>query len=171
MKRFLAIALSLILVFSVCEVYAYTENPNKVKVSKKVYDIRKIPEKSFSPKAIKIDPSGEVTINASQGGSGYWWYAISVWDKTSQRATSASLSFTDSTKSTKKTIDYIAADTRLYRDGGLVGSGSDSHTNSSQAGARFDYDEFAGFSDYEVYGNHTFEQSGYQSWYAETYDT
>lgn len=67
------------------------------------------------------------------------------------------------------TIDKISVVTRLYHNGGILNTSTDSQTNSTRAVATAWQDTII-LPDTSTYGqsNHTFEHSGYKSWYPET---
>lgn len=138
-------------------------------MQKKVYDTRKIHEKSFSPgkmsKGTEVTPS--VVLPPEPGGP-YWSATCGIY--TLGGAWGKSISYTSSSKSSYYNIDHIAVKVRRYVGGGLTGTGTDDKYNSPIAGVDVQAGQ-GSFSDHETFANHTFEHSGYQSWYPDTYAT
>lgn len=137
---------------------AFAESQQVVK--SEVYDKEKVPNKEFTPKSLNPNEKNSLaavpywSANSGQYALGGTW--------------STSDSYTSSSKSAKKAINRIYAKTKHYVDGGLRGSKSDNQYSASHAGADVNKGNWI-VGDDEVYGEHAFEHSGYQSWYPETY--
>ncbi|EJV57214.1 hypothetical protein BWGOE4_56770 [Bacillus mycoides] len=131
------------------------------KVESTVHDKAKVSSKSFSPAS--LNPNANTLAAAP-------YYAAKSTFSYSNGGISTSDSYTSSSRSSKKSIDYIYAKAKIYVNGIFKTSSSEGNYNSSHAGAQ----GFAGetwFEDGETYGNHKFQHSGYQTWEPDTYGT
>jgi hypothetical protein len=126
-----------------------------------VYDTEKIPQKSFVPK--KLDASTEFETLAA----GNWTANCDVYNPVLSNILCNATS-TSTMNGSNWAIDLIYAKVRAYEGGGLIISDEDSNTNSAFAGITVNTDR-EGWGVY-CYGNHKFEEAGYQSWYPETFD-
>ncbi|WP_426934482.1 hypothetical protein [Bacillus wiedmannii] len=124
-----------------------------------VYDKEKKPYKSFSPQP--LDPNSNSLAAAPVYTAHSGQYALGgTW--------STSDAYTSTSETAKKAIDRIYAKTKHYVDGGSVGSRADEQYNASHAGAEVNKGAWY-VGDDEVYGEHVFQHSGYQTWRTETY--
>lgn len=131
-----------------------------------VYDTQKIPHKVFSPAALNSANNTSLQVLSAP-----YWEVLSVW-YIDDVGTSTSDSWTSSSKTTRYVIDHIYAKTKVYNRGVIDVTKADDQLNASHAGASARCTSISHiFSDHEVYGAHTFEEAGFQSWYPETYDT
>ncbi|PEX80710.1 hypothetical protein [Bacillus cereus] len=136
---------------------AFAESQQVVK--SQVYDKEKVPNKEFTPQP--LNPSFNTLAAVPYWSANSGQYALGgTW--------STSDSYTSSSKASKKAINKIWAKTKHYVDGGFRGSKTDTQYNASHAGAEVNKGSWI-VGDDEVYGEHGFEHSGYQSWYPETY--
>lgn len=138
---------------------AYAVKDQKSSIEKVVYDFEKIPKKVFIPQPLKndVNMATNITWTARTNLFEYMFFSDHSSDSKLQE-TGASYP-----------IDLIYVKGRLYVDGNLRDSEVDEATNASYAGVRCDTGIPVG--DASAYGNHKFEEAGYQSWYPETYDT
>ncbi|MMZ53032.1 hypothetical protein D1872_148100 [compost metagenome] len=126
-----------------------------------VFDTEKAPFKEFSPSAV----SGEgITLSAVAP------FYTAVSDFHGDTGDSISNAWTDSSQSKRMNIDHIGARSVVYLNKGYVGTNSNHRYNENQAYSYVTVPN-AFFNDGEVYGYHAFEQSGFTSWYPETYGT
>lgn len=121
-----------------------------------VFDTRRMPHKEFSPSVID-----NTMISAKATNSGGWWSAHCY------KHSATSTSYTDKNKTKRWAISKIGARFRGYRGNSLVESGSDTQYGSSYAGASDPNTTVTNLK--SSIGNHTFEMTGYESWYPETY--
>ncbi len=133
-----------------------------------VYDYEKKAYKTFQPGKIA---SANLSISSTQ--SDPWWAAhcdmyTDIGLPLTIVAKAYSDSYQDQAGTIRQAIDYIAAEVRYYIDQVLVNQNADDHTNASHAGCQVVGDFLV--ADHDAYGNHTFEEAGYVSWYPETYD-
>lgn len=167
MKKTLLLILIFILSFSTL-VYAEIDNEHEHEVTEEavekiVYDNTKAKFKVFVPSLITAGPSPRVSTP-------FRWEANSEWYGGAHMGIGSSDSLED-VGSGRYPIDRIYAKTRVYFGNGLTGSQTDDNTNSSKAGCTvFCSLDRLHIGDHEVYTSHKFEESGYTSWYPETFD-
>lgn len=166
MKKIFSFMLCAILTtFCFIPTNAYAVIQNDEGIKKEVFDTAKLPNKVFQPSSV----DGSVNPSFVLPALDYYWVAessVGFWGGT----TTSSDSYTDSSCSIKKPITHIYAKSKRYIDGALDTSKTDDQYTSSHASAVCDGNGIH-FTDIEAYGSHKFEQTGYQSWYPETYDT
>lgn len=73
------------------------------------------------------------------------------------------------TSSATKAIDSIYAKARIFENGGLVGSASDTNSNSSYTGVTAKSPSGFATWDNDARGNHSFKEAGFKDVYHETY--
>ncbi|MCH4567570.1 hypothetical protein [Bacillus sp. ES1-5] len=158
-KKVLSVVLSSTFAFGLFTFAPSSQAAANEGVNPVVIDKEKLPSKTFSP--LPLDPNNKGLAGGPYYSANSGQYALGgTW--------SMSDAYTSSSKSSKKSIDRIYAKTKHYVDGGSVGSRADDQYNSSHAGAEVNKGTwFVG--DDEVYGEHIFTQSGYQTWKTETY--
>jgi hypothetical protein len=127
----------------------------------KIVDLSPVEQKSTQSQSLDNSlnamSGGSYTVNSSIDGSFSTWRA----DSEALHATAVS----DVTRA----IDYVYAKARVFENGGVVGSASDTSKGSSYAGATAKGP--AGFVtwDNDARGNHTYKDSGYKDIIHETY--
>lgn len=131
-----------------------------------VYDTRKLPQKSYSPKQVR-NVKGLSILNSTINYSSLFWSATAGY-ASQVGATAYSDSYTSSNKSTRAPIDHIYAKVTAYVSGSFQGSKTDNEWDTSRAGACVGVLK-SFWQNEETYGNHTFEESGFESWYPDTY--
>lgn len=163
MKKVFSLALALAMMGSSSVVFAETNKADNT-LPKAVYDTEKVPSKDFTPYMID---GAKSDLKAAP-----YWSAKSTWYFGDKAGKVTSDSYTDSSKNSKKAIDRIMAKSKVYFQGALDGSNTDDGRNSSHAGTvAYCSSKVHIVGNHEVYGNHAFEESGYVSWYPETFDT
>lgn len=167
MKKLLLVLVMFTFILSIAPINAFGIT-NKTPKAETDHETEKLTEKSYSPKQIK-STGGTLQVIISPGGGGsshlYWVATIKILFLGGTQGMSDS--YTDSSKTVKYAIDHIAVKVREYAHGGLIGSATDSEYNLPHAGIT--YGKGVGYSGVEGFGNHTFEDSEYESWYPETY--
>ncbi|AMM91856.1 hypothetical protein ABES08_03355 [Peribacillus simplex] len=160
-KVMLCTAFSLLIV--PMSAFASSDESKVYEVDNTIYDLKRAPEKSFSPPRIDGESDNQVQASAP------YWSASSSYTF-SLGAVSKSDSYTSSTKKTRKQIDYIYAKTKAYVNGVFKGSSSDTQKKSSRAGASF-FAKKNFTAKGEAVGSHEFRHSGYKTWIVETEGT
>lgn len=127
-----------------------------------VVDTQRLPEKEFTPKLIANNNISTLSASAP------YWTAKSTFSGSTGATTSDSYGSSD--KSTRYSIDHIYAKARVYVNGVFKSEDYDDQYNTSRAGASV-YAQTNFWDDGETFGLHKFEESGYQSWYPDTYGT
>lgn len=166
MKKLSLGIVSLILVSNMGSITAHASTKE---IPKKVYDTKKIQQKAFTPSKTTEDSTvtPSVVLPPEPGGP-YWSATCGIY--TLGGAWGKSVSYTSESKTTYYNINHIAVKVRRYWLGGLTGTGTDDKYNSPIAGVDVQKGT-GGFGDHETFADHTFEHSGYQSWYPDTYAT
>jgi hypothetical protein len=127
---------------------------------------------TFTPLSTSDGSSRADTLPGGGDASGPYWHATYTFNDPlfgSPEAGAYSNSWTSTSESSRMAIDRIYAKARLYNNGGIYSSKVDDNTNSSYAGAVIS-NWPTSYSGTELYTNHIFQESGYQSWYPEGYD-
>lgn len=92
-----------------------------------------------------------------------WWSASPVYCDAYSRSRTSSGSAYD--------INKIGLRERVWRDGSLYNDQTDTHYNSADAQVNYQYSAVYTGGTWTAQSDHTFELSGYSSWYPVTTDT
>lgn len=121
---------------------------------------------TFTPEP--LSQSEKILTRASSCTPVYSWDLVWNW---SRDWTAKSTSYKNcSGKVTRDPINQITAKARIYRNGALNNSKTDTQSSSSYAGVRVAGKGSTTSGTWEAYGTHTFKKSGYAAHSFETYD-
>lgn len=137
-----------------------SKNNNKVD---QIVDLTPVPHKTTESQSLENN-----TLATSQSGGSYSVTSNIKGSFSNWRPDAESLHATASSDVTRA-IDYVYAKARIFENGGVVGSASDTSKGSSYAGATAKGPSGFVTWDNDARGNHTYKDSGYKDIVHETY--